>query len=541
MLGKFWNGESKTITSAALLLGGASLASKALGVIRDRALAGTFGAGDLLDAYYAAFRLPDTIYGLLVLGALSAGFIPIFTEYLMRREDEAQADAWRLTNELLGVLGMILVFATAVMVLFAPVIVPLITPGFHGAKLATTVHLSQIMFLSTMLLGFSAVLGGVLQGTKRFFAFAVAPIFYNLGIIIGAVLFARFWGAYGLAAGVVLGAALHFVSQYLPVAGLGFKFRPKLRTSDDGVAKIAKLSGPRILSLAVTQVDLTVATLIATTLASGSVSVLNLANNLQMVPVGLIGISYAVAAFPSFTRFAAKKDTSRLVDSVNGVTRQILFFVVPVSIIFMLLRAQVVRVVLGTGNFDWSDTTRTADALALFAISIAAQAVVPLLVRAFYALKDSTTPLLIGMIAVGVDIIGNLTLSKTMGVPGLALAFSCAAGVQVALLWVMLRLKLGTLAESVLVRSLAKITVAAVPMALAIQLTKNFLGVRVNMDTFLGVFTQGALAGLAGLAVYVAVAWLLRSEEAKSFISAVKRRVGLEQLPVVIADDAIDA
>jgi len=540
MLKRIWNGESKTITSAALLLGGASLASKILGVIRDRVLAGTFGAGDTLDAYYAAFRLPDTIYGLLVLGALSAGFIPVFTEYLLRREDGSHEDAWRLTNELLGIFGVILLAATALMSLSAPLIVPIITPGFHGAKLALTVGLSRIMFLSTFLLGLSAVMGGVLQGTKRFFAFAIAPLFYNLGIILGALVFVRFWGPTGLAVGVVLGAGLHLASQYLPVCGLGFKAKPRLKPSDDGVKSIARLSGPRILSLAVTQLDLTVATIIASTLAAGSVAVMNFASNLQSVPYSFIGVSYAVAAYPSLTRLAVKKDNARFIENVNGVTRQVLFFTVPVAIILLLLRAQVVRVVLGTGRFSWTDTVRTADALALFAISIAFQSVSPLLIRAFYALKDSTTPLLIGLVTVAADIIGNITLSKSLGVPGLALAFSISSGIQVALLWVTLRLKVGTLDETALIRSLAKITVAAVPMALVIQLAKNFLGARVNMATFVGVATQLLAAALAGLVVYVAFAWLLRSEEAQSFLISIKRRVSARELPAVAAEEAMD-
>lgn len=540
MIAKLWNNESKTITSAALLLGGASLISKILGVIRDRVLAGTFGAGDVLDAYFAAFRLPDMVYGLLVLGALSAGFIPIFTEYLMRRDDESREDAWRLTNELLGIFGLILVGAALLLIAFAPLVVPAITPGFRGAKLALTIDLSRIMFISTMLMGLSAVLGGVLQGTKRFFAFAVAPIFYNVGIIIGALFFIKPFGPIGLALGVILGAVLHFASQYFSVCSLGFKFRPKIRASDDGIRNIAKLSGPRMLALAVTQIDLTVATVIASTLASGSVAVINFANNLQSVPYSFIGLSYAVAAYPTLARLAVKNEKERFVESVNGVARQVLFFVVPIAVILLVLRAEVVRLILGSGRFDWNDTVRTADALALFAISIAFQAVSPLLIRAFYALKDSATPLLIGMIAVAADIIGNITLSRSMGVAGLALAFSISSCIQVMLLWVFLRLKTGTLKESLLVVSLMKITVAAVPMALAIQLAKNFVGSHVNMNTVLGVATKGLVAGILGLVMYFGIAYLLKSEEALSFIASVKRRVGIRELPVIAADEAME-
>ncbi len=540
MLGKILNGESKTITSAALLLGGASLASRLLGVIRDRVLAGSFGAGSTLDAYYAAFRIPDIVFNLLVFGALSAGFIPVFTEYLMRKEDEAEKDAWRLTNEVIVFLGLAIGALAVLLIILAPFLVPFIAPGFNDDQLAITITLTRIMLISPVLMGISAVFGGVLQSTKRFVAFALAPLAYNIGIIIGATVLTKEWGTPGLAMGVVLGALLHLISQYLTVAGMGFRLRPVLRTVDDGVKTIARLSLPRIASLAVSQIDLTVATIIASTLTVGSIAVYTFANNLQMVPVAFIGISYAVAAFPSLSRNAFKKDKEQFVKNVNGVARQILFFVVPLSIIFLLLRAQIIRVVLGTGAFDWQDTIRTADTLAFFTLSIFAQSVSPLLSRAFYALKDSTTPFLVAMVSVGVAIIGNLTLSKLYGVFGLALAFSIASIVQVTLLWVLLRMKIGSLQELALVRSLMKITTAVVPAALAIQLMKNFIGPRVNMDTFIGVFTQGAVAGLVGLAVYVGVAIVLRSEEAIGFAAAVKRRVGLEQLPVVSAEDAIE-
>jgi len=544
MIARFWNGESKTITSAALIMGGAALLSRLLGMIRDRVLAGTFGAGDTLDAYYAAFRLPDFLYGLLVFGALSAGFVPVFTEHLLKKNGER--DAWRLVNEVLGVLAIALSIGTVLLIILAPLLVPLVAPGYRGPKLELTVLLSRIMFLSPLLLGFSAVLGGVLQSTKRFFAFAVAPLFYNIGIIVGAVVFYRSWGPVGLAIGVAFGSSLHLLSQYLPVARLGFRIAPVARRAGDGVAEIMRLSLPRIASLAVFQVDLTVATIVASTLAVGSVTVLNLANNLQMVPVAFIGISYAVASFPALSRLAAKREKDEFIRSVSGVTREILFFVVPFSIVFMLLRAQIVRVVLGSGSFDWSDTIRTADTLAFFALSMAAQAVVPLLMRAFFALKDSTTPMLIALVTVGVDVIGMLTLpglrtaSGTLGVSGLALAFTFASFVQVSLLYVTLRVRLGALSDEHLIRSLMKIATAAVPMGLVIQLVKNFLGTRLDLQSFLGIFLQGAIAGLLGLAVYLAVALLLRSEEALSFAATMRRRVRVQQLPVVAADEAVE-
>jgi putative peptidoglycan lipid II flippase len=539
MLGKSWNNESKTITSAAVLLAGASLASKVLGVLRDRTLAGLFGASDKLDAYYAAFRLPDTIFNLLVAGALSAGFIPVIAEYLLRDEKEKTTTAWKLTNEMISVLAILLAVLSGVAALFAPYIIPVITPGFSGAKLALTIHLSQIMFISPVVMGISAILGGVLQSTKRFLFFAAAPLFYNLGIIIGALVFCRYFGTYGLAIGVVLGAMMHLVVQYIPVRQIGWRLRfafPK----DGGVKKIFRLSAPRVLAMAVSQVDLMAATIIGSLLATGAVSIINLASNLQAVPVSFIGISYGVAAFPALSRYAAEDKKTEFIASVSRVSRQILFFVVPFAALLLLLRAQTVRLVLGSGNFNWNDTVRTADALAFFSLSIPAQALVPLLARAFYSLKDSATPLLIALVSVGADIIGNLTLGRIMGVAGLALSFTISSFIQAMLLWVMLRLKTGTLQESKVVLSLAKITVAVAPMALAIQLVKTWVGKAVNMQTFLGVALQFFIAGAIGVIVYFGVAALVKSDEANSLLLAFKRRLGYKDLPLMEADEVVE-
>jgi putative peptidoglycan lipid II flippase len=292
--------------------------------------------------------------------------------------------------------------------------------------------------------------------------------------------------------------------------------------------------------MAVSQIDLMAATIIASLLATGAVSIINLASNLQAVPVSFIGISYAVAAFPVLSRLAAQDKKNEFIANVSRVSRQILFFVVPFAALLLLLRAQTVRLVLGSGNFDWDDTIRTADALAFFSLSIPAQALTPLLARAFYSLKDSTTPLLVALVAVGADIIGNLTLGRIMGVAGLALSFTISSYIYAMLLWVMLRLKTGTLQESEVIKSLAKITVAVAPMALVVQLVKTAIGGLVDMQTFFGVALQFIVAGAAGVIVYFGVAALVKSEEAKSLLMSLRRRMGYKDLPLMEADEVVE-
>src|SRR3989338_8752347 len=207
---RLWNGETESVTTAAFIVGAAALASRLVGVLRDRVLASTFGAGDVLDAYYAAFRVPDFLYNLVILGALSAAFIPVFTEYLEKRE---RREAWRLAERVLSVVGATMGVLCLVLFFAAPAVIPLTVPGFDAEKMALTVSLARIMFLSTFFLALSAVMGGVLQATRRFAAFSLAPVFYNVGIILGVLLFVPNMGPVGLAWGVVIGAILHLATQ----------------------------------------------------------------------------------------------------------------------------------------------------------------------------------------------------------------------------------------------------------------------------------------------------------------------------------------
>lgn len=515
------NGESKTITAAAVVLAITSLASRVMGLFRDRILAGTFGAGEQLDIYFAAFRVPDFIYNLLVLGALSAGFIPIFTHALVKGKKE---DAWRIANGVLTLLAVSLIIILGLVAIFADKLVPFIAPGFDASALAQTTVLTRIMFLSPFLLGISAIIGGMLQSMRRFVVFALGPIFYNVGIILGAKVFSNWWGIEGLAWGVVLGAFLHFMIQLPAVRELGYRFQWIWAPREGYVREIMRLMVPRTLGLAVQQVNFVAMTVIASTLTVGSITIFNLANNFQGAAVGIIGISFAIAAFPTLSEAAAKEDYKDMVQHLSETTRQILLFILPATVLFLFLRAQIVRVVLGTGAFDWDATVLTADTLALFTLSLGAQALVPLLTRVFYAVKDTLTPFIIGAISVGVNIGFALWLKDELGVRGLALAFSVAATVNFVLLWVALRNRLKTLNELQILQSFYKMAVATLAMAVVIQILKVPLDWILNTQTLVGIFLQGFIAGTIGLMVYAAVGIALRSEEITLFVKSMERR-----------------
>lgn len=521
MITKFFTNQSKSITGAAILLGSASFVSRFIGIIRDRIFAHQFGTGDILDTYFAAFRIPDLIYNLVIVGALSAGFIPIFTKALEKNKKEA----WQITSGIINILGFSLIIICSLLFIFAPQLVPYLVPGFNQSKLQTTIEITRIMFLSPILLGLSSIVSGVLQSFKAFLIYSLTPIFYNLGIIIGALFLVPLFGIKGLAYGVVLGALLHLLIQLPSLIHYGFKYHPRLFLQNKNIKHLGKLMIPRTLGLATTQLNLIVITIFASTIGVGSVAVFNFANNIQHFPVGIVGISFAIAAFPTLSTLMAKNKKNDLINHLSQTIRQILFFIIPLTIIFLLLRAQIVRVVLGSGHFDWNDTIRTANTLAFFTLSLLAQALIPLLVRTFFVLHDTWTPFLVGLVSSLINIIAGIYLKSLLGVSGLALAFSLSMIIQLALLWLTLRDKLGTLHESKMISSILKISAASIVMILVVQFLKAPLANIVDMTKFWGILTQGVVAGTTGLLVFAYICYKLKVEEIIQFKQAFEKKL----------------
>ena len=366
-----------------------SLFSRILGIFRDRIFASRFGAGNELDAYFAAFRIPDFIFNLLVIGALSAAFIPVFTRYLSRDHED---EAFKISNSVLNLVLILWLFIALLIFIFARPIMGLLVPGFDTEKLSLTVNLTRIMLLSPLFFGISAVAGSMLNSYRRFFSFALAPVLYNLGIIIGALILIPRMGVYALAVGVVIGAFLHMLLQQINVYLLGFRYQRVLDLNHPGVRRIVKLALPRIIGMAVDQINLFVQTILGSILIVGTVAAFNLANNLASLPVGLFGVALATAVFPTLAEKAGLRRDSEFVFELSRVSRVILFLTIPTSVMIILLRAQIVRLILGTGHFDWQDTRLTFGILGYLAISVFALALVPLLSRAFYAFEDTKTP-----------------------------------------------------------------------------------------------------------------------------------------------------
>jgi putative peptidoglycan lipid II flippase len=536
MIKKFTNnftkGEkiSESITRSAMLIATMGIASRFLGLLRDRILASHFGAGDILDAYYTAFKVPDLIYNLLILGALSAAFIPVFAALVAK--NNKSKEAWKLVNTLLSVGVVVVAIVSVVLLIFSRGIINLIAFGYSDEKKELVVQMTRIMLLSPILLGISGVLGGILNSFKKFFFYSLSPIFYNLGIIIGAVFFTNFFGPLGLSLGVVLGALMHLLIQLPEAYRCGFKFNFSFDWHSKYFQKVIKLMIPRAMGIATAQVNLLIVIVLASTLKSGSLAIFNLANNLQSVPLGLFGISFAIASFPVLSRLWSKGETEEFISKLTDTLRKVIFLIIPFSALIYILRAQIVRVVLGTGKFNWEDTTLTFTALGIFTFSLWAQSLIPLLARAFYAIHDTKTPFLIGIFSEGINIILAIILIKQFDVLGLVSAFAIATSLNALALYFWLRKKVGGIKNRGVIKTFGKVTLATIILIIVVQFLKNIIGTELfgAEKTFLGIFVQLSFALAGGIGAFILMGKFLQIRELTHFIKILHKKIIIKKV-----------
>lgn len=406
-----------------LLLVASSFLSKALGVLRDHTFANIFGTGLLgekynLDAYFAAFRIPDLIYMLLIYGALSAALIPIYTKISGRNTEEADAFASQVLNLLLFALIFVLVAAYFLM----PWIFPFIAPGFDAASIATSVDLSRIMLLSPLFLAISSVLQGVENSKKLFWGVSLAPILYNLAIILSAIFFGKTYGVYALAYGVVVAAILHFAIQIPFAFHSGFKYRAVLFRKNKNLKNFFNLSVSRVLGGAVIQVGFLIDTIIATLIGLGALSVYNYAFNLQSLPYAVVGVSFSLAVFSTLAQKSEEKKEFALI--VKNSIYNVLFWVLPSVVGVYMLRAELVDFFLRGGAFGAEDALLTSATLGVFIWAALFQSLIPLLARSFYALEDSRTPLFLSFFAVLIGALASYFFALKLNYGIVALAYS---------------------------------------------------------------------------------------------------------------------
>jgi len=516
-----------SVSIAAIIISVFSLATKFLGILRDHLLAKFFGAGADLDVYYAAFRLPDFIMNLLILGVVSAGLIPIMSKYLC--QESGRDKFWKLLNQMVNLYLLVFGVLSIVFLIFTAPIMAWLTPGFTDGQMEQVVYLTRFLFLSPLLLGLSSIFGSAVQVHKQFVIYSLAPLFYNIGIIVGIVFLAPMYGIKGVVFGVLIGAFFHLVLHWLAMRSLGYRYHLLLKQGNGDMRLLLRMSLPRFLTLALSQLNLVFITMIATTLASGSLSVFNFANNLQSLPLSLIGIPLAIAAFPLLSTYYQSIEWEKYFDLFYITVKKVIFFILPATVIFILLRAQIVRLVLGSGKFDWNATILTMETLGIFALSLLAQSLMPLLVRAFYALENTITPFLIAIVTTFLNVTLSYTLinvpvpgifheylqSNTLGVLGLALAFSISNVLQLILLWKWLRHLIGENRNKTydLWRFVGKNLIATAAMAVSIQTYKVIWGTWFDLTTVWQVIGQISVSLLLGGIVYYLVIKLLNVPE----------------------------
>lgn len=499
---RVWQKLQSSIFGGAVIIGAASIASRGMGLVRDNLLAKQFGASAILDIYNAAFKVPDFLFNIFVLGALSASFIPVF---IQRRERRGEAEAFAAANSILHLLLGALLLCIGLGYLFAPDIAKWLMADRPLAQQLATAQLMRVMLVSIIFFGISNVVSGILQSYRRYLAYALAPILYNVGIILGIVVFYPRVGIVGLAYGVVLGAVLHCGIQLPAVWRTGYRYRSAWRWRDSSVQTMLRQMPARALALGIVQINAMIIAAFALRLDEGSLTVWTWADNLQNVPINVFGVSLALSSFPVFSQAFAENDLPKFRELFSQNFRRILFFVIPVSVTILLLRAQFVRLVLGSfggGQFDWSATIVTAQVLGIFSIALFAQATIPLLARSFFAHHDTTTTVVMSIITMLLNIILAALLSRSIGIYGLAMAFSISSVVNMLGLLVLLRLKFGDLDDQRIVHSIWRIVLATLALGLVIHGMKYFIADLVNMRTFIGIFIQTASSLAAGGFVY---------------------------------------
>ncbi len=517
----------RQIARAAAVLMLAFVVSGVLGLVRQAAISSTFGAGARLDAFVAAQRVPETLFVLVAGGALGSAFIPVFTRFLAEGDVEG---AQRLAN---GVISLLVLAATALIILaFAlarPIVQRLLMPNAAPATQALSVELMRLMLPTVLIFGISGLMMAVLNAHQHFLAPALAPSLYNIGLIFGALVLARGGDIHGLAWGAVIGALLHLGIQLPMLWRLRFRFRPTSGWWTPGVRQVLLLMGPRVLGLGVVQVNFWVNTALASGMMEGSVAALSIAFTLMFTVIGVLGQSVGTAVFPTLSTLSARHEVSEFRRTLANALSSVLFLSIPAGIGLAVLGRPLVTVLFQRGEWTATDTAGTAWALALFSLGLAGHTVLEVLVRAFYALHDTWTPVKVGTAAMLLNIALSLVLIRVFGYPdstdfahgpfgGLALAMSLATAVESTALWLILRKRVGGLDERRVLSGAARTLAAAGTMALAVWgLLAAWSG---------GPALGQSLGGLAlGAGAFWGTAWALRVEQAVTLPRAVWQRV----------------
>ncbi len=538
----FINKEIGGIHQAAYLLGFFAFLSQVLALVRDRLLAYFFGASHTLDLYYASFRIPDFLFASIA----SVVSISVLIPFLMEKLDASEEEGKKFIDDVFSIFFLFIGVVSAVVFFLIPFLVSRFFPGFVGSDQTELISLTRIMLLSPILLGFSNFFASITQVYKRFFIYALSPLLYNIGIIVGIVFLYPLFGMRGLVYGVIIGAIFHGGIQipFLLERGLFPKFKTSVNFSS--LRRIALLSLPRTVTASSNEIAESFLIAFASIMSAGSISIFNFSFNLQSVPLSIVGVSYALAAFPALTRHYSNGNRAEFLAQMMASAKHIVFLCTPVALFFITLRAQIVRVLLGSGHFNWTDTRLTAAALALFIISIVPQSLMPLFVRSYYARGKTRAPLIINFISASFLVTFAYFLSHAFLVPNafrnflelllrvqnlpgtsvlaLPLAFSVGLTLNMSIHWIDFHQHYPEFTRPVMKTFLQSFTGSLVMGFVSYEMLQLLSGV-FNLNTAFGIFAQGFIAGIVGIFFFILTLRLMKSEELEEIWQTLHKKI----------------
>lgn len=553
-ISKFFSKEITGLHEAAYLLGFFTILSNLLALVRDRLLASEFGASHSLDLYYSAFRIPDFIF--VTVGSLVA--ISVLVPFIIEKINISVEEGKRFIDNIFSFFFLLIIAISLVFFIITPYIVPAVFKGFSVTDFPTLILITRILLLSPILLGLSNFFGSITQVYKKFVIYSLSPLAYNLGIILGIVFFYPRWGLTGLVSGVILGALIHLLIQIPFVFKQGMFPRFNFKLDFKNIWLVMCVSIPRTFTLAITQITTIFLVVMATFMKDGLISIFNFALNLQSVPLSIIGVSYSIAAFPTLAKYFTSGERSKFMAEIVTSARHIILWSIPISVLFIVLRAQIVRTILGVGDFSWSNTRLTAACLALFSISVVAQSLILLFVRGYYAMGNTKKPLIIGTIS-GIFIIvfsylfiKLFTLStlfqyfiealfRVGGIEGttvlmLPLGYTLAIFINCILLWFYFGKEFVGFTKA-LRRTIFQSFSASIIMGAVAYLGLNLFDNVFNLNTVFGIFMQGFLAGILGIVGGIIVLNLLNNQEIKEIWKTLHHKIWkAKPLPADIAE-----
>ena len=516
--------ETNTLNQAALLLGLFALLSQILAFLRDRLLAHIFGASVELDIYYAAFRIPDFLFVL----AASVVSLSVLIPFIIEKEALGREDLRHFVDNVFSFFFVLMIVISVSTFFVLPFLSSAIFKGFSNEALAEVVFISRILLLSPIILGFSNLLGSLTQAYNRFTVYALSPLLYNTGIIVGIIFLAEKFGVTGVAIGVLIGACLHALIQVPFVVASGLFPRPIFSLDFGSILKVVRISFPRTLTLSMNQLSILFLTSLASFMASGSISIFSLSFNLQAVPISIIGVSYSLAAFPTLTRRFRENNLKAFLEQMTNTARLIIFWSLPLSALFIVTRAQIVRVILGSGLFDWEATRLTAASVALFALSSVFQSLLLLFMRGFYSAGFTKKPFVINMVSTGIIVASSYLLIKVFyfsenfryfistflkvedlpdsSVLMLPLGFTIGTIINCLWHWFAFEREFRGFSAGVLKTLLQSLGASAV-IGLTAYTGLNIFAKVFDLTTLVGIFLQGFLSGV--LAILVGIVLLV--------------------------------